>query len=482
MDRSDALMPGKHAGKAARGRLVSPVIVGFAVLIALLAFGMAFSIRRLQGVASAQIDRMHAEEDEITLVEQLRWKSEVIVSDGRAYLMSGDPALLSKVQEATRRFSEIISALRQQPLSAHDPDLEAQAERAAHNFVQAQQRFLETTPLVSDRSQLVRRYEADLPPLQREFDGSIARLVSNKDAAIAERYREARQQRALLEARLYSLLGILLFAGGAIAWYVTALLGRAFRKEQDALDVARKALAAREELMGVVAHDLRNPLGAITMKAALIRKGADSSSIRQQAQSIENVAWRMEYLIKSMLDVATIEAGKFSVVPVRCTVEDLLRETIEMFTNLAASKQVRLEQMVKTPGLAVEADRERVLQVFSNLVGNALKFTRPGGCVTLTAESQGAMVRFAVLDTGPGIAPEHVPRVFDRFWKKDTSGTRGTGLGLFIAKGIVDAHGGRIWVESRIGQGATFYFTLPIAEPAASQVPTEPQHARAHTA
>jgi CHASE3 domain sensor protein len=99
-------MPGKNAGMADHGHLETTLIVGFAVLIALLGFGMAFSIRRLQAVANAQIDRTHAEEDEITLVEQLRWKSEVIVSDGRAYLISGDPALLSKVQEATRRFSE----------------------------------------------------------------------------------------------------------------------------------------------------------------------------------------------------------------------------------------------------------------------------------------------------------------------------------------------------------------------------------------
>jgi signal transduction histidine kinase len=475
-------MPGKNTGLPARGHLETLVIVGFAVLIALLAFGMAFSIRRLQAVANAQIDRMHAEEDEITLVEQLRWKSEVIVSDGRAYLISGDPALLSKIQDATRRFSEIISALRQQPLSAHDPDLEAQAERAARNFVQAQQRILDIRPGVSDRSQLVRRYEADLLPLQRDFDGSVARLVNNKDAAITARYSEARQERARLAARLYGLLVVLLFGSAAIAWYFTTLLGRSFRKEQDALGAARQALATREELMGVVAHDLRNPLSAITMKASLMRKGADSPSIRQQAQSIENVAWRMEHLIKSMLDVATIEARTFSVVPVPCTIEDLLRETTEMFANLATSKQVRLEQTVKTPGLAVEADHERVLQVFSNLVGNALKFTPQGGCVTIAAEPQGAMVRFAVLDTGPGIAPEHLPRIFDRFWKKDTSGTKGTGLGLFIAKGIVDAHGGRIWVESRIGEGTAFYFTLPIAERAASQISTEPHHPRAHTA
>jgi signal transduction histidine kinase len=328
----------------------------------------------------------------------------------------------------------------------------------------------------------VRRYEADLLPLHREFDGAIARLVQNKDAAIMERYRAAAQQRARLAARLYVLLVVLLLGGAAIAWYFTALLGRSFRKEQHALDTARKALAAREELMGIVAHDLRNPLNAIALKAALMRKRADSISIRQQAQSIENFALRMEYLIRTLLDVATIDAGTFSVVPVQCTIEDLLDATADMFAAAATSRQVRLEQRVTTSGLVVVADRERVLQVLSNLVGNALKFTPSGGCVTIAAEPHGTMVRFAVLDTGPGIASEHVPRIFDRFWKHETFGTRGTGLGLFIAKGIVEAHGGRIWVESRIGEGATFYFTLPIAEPAASQIPTGRHEARARTA
>jgi signal transduction histidine kinase len=233
--------------------------------------------------------------------------------------------------------------------------------------------------------------------------------------------------------------------------------------------------------MGIVAHDLRNPLGAITLKAALMREGTDSSSIRQQAQSIEHSALRMAHLIETMLDLATIEAGTFTVVPVRCTIEDLLAETADMFAAAATSRHVRLESRVMTPGLAVVADRERVLQVFSNLVGNALKFTPSGGRVTIAAEPQGRMVRCAVQDTGPGIAPEHVPRIFDRFWRKETSGARGTGLGLFIAKGIVEAHGGRIWVESRLGQGATFYFTLPIAEPAASQNPGQ-QEARVRTA
>jgi signal transduction histidine kinase len=243
--------------------------------------------------------------------------------------------------------------------------------------------------------------------------------------------------------------------------------------------------AARDELMAIVAHDLRNPLGAITMRAALMQKVPDSERVREQAEAVENIAMRMEYLIKTMLDVTTMEAGKFSVSPGRCDVDELLREATEMFETLSASKEVEIEQVVPDQGLAIHADRERVLQVLSNLLGNALKFTPQGGRVTLRAERQGATVRFGVQDTGPGIGRENLPRIFERYWKVETPGKKGTGLGLFIAKGIIDAHGGRIWVESEVGRGSSFYFTLPIASPAKQQAhataqarPLDPARAR----
>jgi signal transduction histidine kinase len=128
------------------------------------------------------------------------------------------------------------------------------------------------------------------------------------------------------------------------------------------------------------------------------------------------------------------------------------------------------------------SDRERILQVLSNLIGNALKFTPPGGSVTVGVERRGGEARVAILDTGPGIAPGHLPHIFDRFWKHDTPGVKGTGLGLFIARGIIEAHGGRVWAESELGHGARFYFTLEL-EPNVG-VPlaqTVPQQSRAGT-
>jgi signal transduction histidine kinase len=451
-----------------RRNLEVPVVAGFAILAGLLAFGMVSSILQLESLANAQMGRMRADEKEIAQVERLRWKSELIVSSGRAHLISGDPALLAELQESKRQFNEIIRTL---GLGAHDVDLEVRAERAARNFVGAQERlFDQAQSRIRNRKQLVRRYEADLLPFQTQFGDAVARLVEYKEAAGTERYEEAGRLRAQLTVRLYGLLAVLLLVSFFVAWHFSRLLGRSFRHEQDSLEAARKALASRDELMGMVAHDLRNPLSAITLGAALMRKETDLARVQQQSDSIVNVAMRMDHLIKTMLEVATIEAGKFSVTPERCSVDDLLRETADMFSALAASKQVQIEQMLKEPGLAVRVDRERVLQVLSNLVGNALKFTPPGGHVTVDAEQQGATVRFAVRDTGPGIAPENLLRVFDRFWKEERGGKKGTGLGLFIAKGIVDAHGGCIWVESDLGQGARFCFTLPIAEPTTHQV------------
>ena len=141
---------------------------------------------------------------------------------------------------------------------------------------------------------------------------------------------------------MYGLLAVLLLVGLVIAAFFSRLLVRARRKEAEALETATKAIAARDELMAIVAHDLRNPLGAISLKAALVRRGNDPDKMRSHAASIENVTLRMEYLVKSMLDVATMEAGHFSVTPAACDVEDLLRQTFEMFGSISASKQIRL--------------------------------------------------------------------------------------------------------------------------------------------
>jgi signal transduction histidine kinase len=133
---------------------------------------------------------------------------------------------------------------------------------------------------------------------------------------------------------------------------------------------------------------------------------------------------------------------------------------------IAAAKSIAVDCRVADDAGRIDVDRERLVQVLSNLVGNAIKFTPVGGRITVAADRAGDRVRFAISDTGPGIAPEEIPHLFDRYWQSAKNARLGAGLGLFIVKGIIDAHGGSIWVESQPGHGTTFYFTIPASAPA----------------
>jgi two-component system, sensor histidine kinase and response regulator len=229
---------------------------------------------------------------------------------------------------------------------------------------------------------------------------------------------------------------------------------------------AEAAAQARDEVLAAVSHDLRNPLGTIHTSAALLLDVELSGEARRrQLQIIRRTAERMNRLIQDLLDVARIESGFFAIEPRPVPVTALMHEAVEQFRHLADEKTIRFEHEVAEADLHVHADRGRVLQVVSNLVGNALKFTPEGGHVRLGAVRTDRGVRFTVTDTGPGIEPQHLPRIFDRFWQGGGA-SAGAGLGLAIAKGIVQSHGGEIWAENT-EQGAAFHFTLPAAAPEA---------------
>jgi len=225
---------------------------------------------------------------------------------------------------------------------------------------------------------------------------------------------------------------------------------------------AQEAVRARDSVLGVVSHDLRNPLTAVLLNADAILQDPTLSLPEWAADGLGMIvrsAEAMEHLIRDLLDVARIESGQLRVSPRPHDPGRLVLDATELFTPLAEERGVHLVGIPPERAPLVRADRDRALQVFSNLVGNALKFTPPDGVVTVGAAADGGAVRFWVRDTGPGIPESEFPFLFDRFWQG--SGRReGAGLGLPIARGIVEAHGGRVWVESEIGVGTTFHFTL----------------------
>ena len=232
------------------------------------------------------------------------------------------------------------------------------------------------------------------------------------------------------------------------------------------LSSEQRAVRARDELLAIVSHDLRNPLAVIRLEAAhLLRHLPETGderarTLRESAALIQRSTTRMNALIEDLLVLARIEANSFplDVQPVES--RDLLEDAVTDAQPLADARHISLILELNDPP-KIDADRHRLSQVLSNLLGNAIKFTPEGGTVTLCARPRDGVLSVTIADTGRGIAPEDVAHIFARYWRPKGSEAEGTGLGLYIARGIVEAHGGRVWVESS-PQGATFVFTLPL--------------------
>ena len=232
---------------------------------------------------------------------------------------------------------------------------------------------------------------------------------------------------------------------------------------------AQHAIRARDDILGIVSHDLRNPVGTALMAADLLldlHAADERSTERRQIEIIRRSMQRANHLIADLLDVTRIEAGRLAVDPQPESAPAILCEAWEALLPVAEGASLTLDYQWDDDLPRILADRGRLVQALGNLVANAIKFTPAGGRITLGASHDGDGVRFSIADTGSGIDPEHLPHLFDRFWQADNRDRRGAGLGLAIVNGIVEAHGGRVRVESTPEVGSTFYLTVPAAHEA----------------
>lgn len=244
----------------------------------------------------------------------------------------------------------------------------------------------------------------------------------------------------------------------------------------------------------MMVHELRAPLTVVSGATDMFRRNPALSGEPQGQEllrTMQNSASSMLSLVNDLLDIAKIEAGKFQIVKTRGDLAEIIRDRITFFAQLASPKSITLSAEIGEADLTAEFDRDRISQVFNNLLSNAIKFTPVGGKITVSAEKinspddikwrYGAVqsinitnpvILVAVSDTGKGIASEKISDLFSKFKQlHPTEGEMGTGLGLVIAKGIVESHGGTIFVESKVDQGTTFYFTVPVVPPPAESSP-----------
>lgn len=263
--------------------------------------------------------------------------------------------------------------------------------------------------------------------------------------------------------------------GKALQWSPSELLAvESLRRHALEHDLARQvqrehaAVRARDELVAVVSHDLRSPLTILLMQCGMMRKlvpvDDTKASLRLTSaiETMQNATSRMNTLLEDLIDISRIEAGRYRVAPQPLDVVTTLEQLGLMWQPLAAAKGVNLTWQAQ-PGLRVEADPERLFQVFSNLLGNALKFTGLGGAIEVLAQAADDHVLFRVCDNGAGIGAAQLPYIFERYWTSREGNPTGSGLGLYISHGIIQAHGGTLWAESVAGQGSVFSFRLAAA-------------------
>lgn len=225
--------------------------------------------------------------------------------------------------------------------------------------------------------------------------------------------------------------------------------------------VLEDAVRARDSVLSVVAHDLRSPLNIVSLAANTLLPQVADTAARRTVERILRSVQRADQMLDDLLAISAIETGLFSIETAPVDAAELILGTLESQYSLATAASVIVAADVSPDLPMLLADEKRLVDVLENLVGNAVKFTAPGGSITIGANHQGSEILLWVKDSGFGIAPDQMPHIFDRFWQAAKKERRGIGLGLSICKAIVEAHGGRIWAESTVGVGTTMFFTIP---------------------
>ena len=239
--------------------------------------------------------------------------------------------------------------------------------------------------------------------------------------------------------------------------------------EKESHHITKKALVTRDQFLAIVSHDLKNLLSSISLSASLIRRllrneKSDLEHISKNIGVIERSSATMDRMISDLLDVERMANEKLTLVLAQTDVCELLQECLELFAPVVASKSITMTIKSYPAPVFASLDHDRILQVLSNLIGNALKFSPKGSEITLTLEKQSRDIKISVIDNGPGIPSEKLTKIFERFSQLQTNDRRGLGLGLFIANWLVEAHGGKLSVSSEVGKGSIFCFSVPLAK------------------
>lgn len=432
-----------------------------------LIIGQGASVLVIVVTAVAAIFALHAtthKADQVTqrfadtfeLGQGLRLEAEHLVVTSRGLLLTGHEQYQRKFEALDAQFAASLSQLERRAPAATNT-LVLAVQRDAADYVATVKRTARERANTGDLRQVIELFDEELVPKRVAFERSIAAFSADEQHRLDSSLQQAKHltHRAQITVAITAALAITI--GLVLASLVQRRLESQFARVQAANVMANRAAAAHKELLTIVSHDLRNPLNAIVLGACLL---GETHRGDRHVDTIANAAERMQHLIHELVDAARIETGAIQLHTELFEVGPALELAVGMFADAAKQRSVRLHATSSVARMS--GDRERILQVLSNLIANALGFVGPGGGIEVAAARAGDRVRVSVADTGPGIPPEDAARVFERHWQGAAGKARsGLGLGLFICKGLVEAHHGRIGLDTSIGKGSTFWFELP---------------------
>lgn len=375
-------------------------------------------------------------------------------------------AAATRDERHLQRFSELTvpQNAAMQALGAHTGAINPQFDAA---FRELQHR------LATWHDAVERRVDMQRLPFDSNYPAVIEAVHRMDDAITASQGTRREQARALGRMQVWVTCGLVLLASVAAAlflWMVRRLrtfagmLAEESAARQAALERQQELVRIRDEILGVVSHDLRSPLTTIALSAQLI-DGSPPDEQKEHVQTIVAATRRMERLIHDLLDVTRAEQGKLSIRRDAIDPAAVVRDVVASQQPIAASQQIEFKTSIAGDLPRICGDADRLAQALTNLIGNAFKFTPAGGVVHLAVAARDGKVRFEVSDTGPGIAPGDLPHLFEPFWQAKKTAHLGAGLGLKITRAIVEAHDGSIEVTNRAGGGACFRIELPAMEP-----------------
>lgn len=395
---------------------------------------------------------------DLILTERLRYTAEKKISLFRGYYLTRSDFFLQDLEENQKQFEQTVSQLKENATKEERDDLDA-ILRLNQEYDAINRELIGKLQRGEQVEQLALEIAAKVRPFRQQFEIELTKLVDIE----SHQLEDAKAESIRITQRNFILIAVItavaMLLSGVLAFVLSRTLNQFYQR-------AVRATRVREEMLGIVAHDLKNPIASVGVISALMKRAVKSPGDGKQLiptlDRLDRVTDQMSRLIDDLLVFDKIESGIFSLAIKKEEVKSILSDVVDSFAPKLQERKIELKTYFDPELGEIHCDRARLYQVFSNLIGNALKFTPSGGKVTFNARRVGQQIRFEIEDTGPGIPADEIPRLFERHWQAKETAQNGNGLGLYIAQNIVRAHGGEIRASSTPGQGASFDFSLAV--------------------